>query len=134
MHMTAVLDAIKKHGCFNNYKKAEKDYKEAKKAIESARAALSPLDGTGVKARRSCKKKTKEAEKDATAKAPYSESDAKEAKDAPEANDDPMKAGFLEDLEKAKQAHRTAKGTMIVAKSKIFTFYSNLLSPESKYA
>jgi hypothetical protein len=95
MHMTAVLNAIKKCGHFNDYKKAEKDYKEAKKAVESARAALSLLDSTVVKARRSCKKKTKEAEKDATVKAPYSDSDAKEAKDAPEANDNPMKAGFL---------------------------------------
>jgi len=98
MHVTAVLDAIKKCCHFNNYKKAEKDYKEAKKAVESARVALSLINGTGVKARRSCKKKTKEAEKDATAKAPYSKSDAKEAEDAPEANDNPTKAGFLEDL------------------------------------
>jgi hypothetical protein len=134
MHVTAVLDAIKKRGHFNDYKKAEKDYKEAKKAIEPAKAALSLLDGTGAKARRSCKKKTKEAEKDATAKAPDSESDAKEAKDAPEVNDNSMKAGFLEDLEKAKQAQRTAKGAINIATSKMFTFYSNLLSPEGKYA
>jgi hypothetical protein len=110
MHMTAVLDAIKKRGHFNDYEKAEKDYEEEKKAVESARAALSLLDGTGVKAKRSCKKKTREAEKDTTAKVLHSESDAKEAEDAPEANDNPMKAGFLEDLEKAKQAQRTAKG------------------------
>jgi hypothetical protein len=45
-----------------------------------------------------------------------------------------MKAGFLEDLEKAEQAQRTAKGAMNVAASKMFVFYSNLLSPESKYA
>ncbi len=77
------------------------------------------------------KKNTKEAKKDATAKALYSESDAKEAKDAPEADDNPMKAGFLEDLEKAKQAQRTAKGAMTIAASKMFTFYLNLLSPES---
>jgi hypothetical protein len=134
MHVTAVLDAIKKRGHFNNYEKAEKDYKEAKKAVESARAALSLLDGTGAKARKSCKKKTKEAKKDTTAKAPYSKSDAREAEDAPEANDDSMKAGFLEDLENAKQAQRTAKGAMNIAASKMFTFYSNLLSPESKYA
>jgi hypothetical protein len=133
MHVTVVIDMIKKRGHFNNYEKAEKDYKEAKKAVESARAALSLLDGTGVKARRSRKKKTKEADKDATAKAPSSESDAKEAEDALEANDNPMKAGFLEDLEKTKQALRTAKGAITVAASKMFTFYSNLLSPESKY-
>jgi hypothetical protein len=45
-----------------------------------------------------------------------------------------MKAGFLEDLEKAKQAESTAKGAMTAAASKMFTFYSNLLSPESKYS
>jgi hypothetical protein len=134
MHVTVVLNAIKKHGHFNDYEKAEKDYEEAKKAVESARVALSLLNNTGVKARRSCKKNTKEAKKDATAKAPYSEPDAKEAEYAPEANDNSMKAGFLEDLEKAKQAQRTAKGAMNVAASKMFAFYSNLLSPESKYA
>jgi hypothetical protein len=48
-------------------------------------------------------------------------------------NDDSMKAGFLEDLEKAKQAQSTAQGTMTAAVSKMFTFYSNLLSPESNY-
>jgi hypothetical protein len=45
-----------------------------------------------------------------------------------------MKAGFLEDLKKAKQAQSTAKGMMTAATSKMFTFYSNLLSLESKYS
>ncbi len=49
-------------------------------------------------------------------------------------NDNTMKAGFQEDLEKAKQAQGITKGAMIAAASKMFTFYSNLLSPESKYA
>jgi hypothetical protein len=52
MHVTAVLDAIKKRGHFHAYEKAEKVHKEAKKAVESARAALSLLDGTGTKAKR----------------------------------------------------------------------------------
>ncbi len=112
MHVTAVLDAIKKHGHFYNYEKAAKDHKESMKAIESARAALSLLDRPGAKAKKSCKK-IKEVKKDATAKVQDSESDAKEAKDAPEA-DGKMKAGFLGDLEKAKQSQRTAKGAMIL--------------------
>jgi hypothetical protein len=45
-----------------------------------------------------------------------------------------MKAGFLEDPEKAKQAQSTAKGAMTAAASKMFTFYLNLFSPESKYS
>jgi hypothetical protein len=132
MHVTAVLDAIKQHGHLYNYKKAAKDHKESTKAVESTRAALSLLDGTGAKVKKS-HKKSKEVKKDATAKVQDSESDAKEAKDAPEM-DDKMKAGFLDDLEKAKQSQRTAKGAMIVAANKMFAFYLNLLSPESKYA
>jgi hypothetical protein len=49
-------------------------------------------------------------------------------------NNNAMKTGFLEDLEKAKQAQSTTKGAMAAAASKMFTFYSNLLSLESKYA
>jgi hypothetical protein len=48
MHVTAVLDAIKKRGHFQDYEKAEKVHKEAKKAVESARAGLSLLNGTGA--------------------------------------------------------------------------------------
>ncbi len=44
-----------------------------------------------------------------------------------------MKAGFLDDLEKVEQAQSTAKGAMTAAASKMFSFYSNLLSLESKY-
>ncbi len=134
MHVMAVLDAIKKRGHFQDYKKAEKVHEEAKKAVESARAALSLLDGTGTKAKRFCKKKAREAAEKALAKALDSKSEAKEAKEASEVNNNSMKAGFLEDLEKATQAQSTAKGAMTTAASKMFTFYSNLLSPESKYS
>jgi hypothetical protein len=123
----------KKRGHFNDYEKAAKDHEESRKAIESARAALSLLNRTGVKAKKLRRKKTKEAKKDATAKVQDSKSDAKEAEDAPEANDE-MKAGFLEDLEKAKQAQKIAKGAMTIAANKMFTFYLNLLSPKSTYA
>ncbi len=44
-----------------------------------------------------------------------------------------MKAGFQVDLEKAKQAREDTKGAMTAAASQMFTFYSNLLSPKSKY-
>ncbi len=37
-------------------------------------------------------------------------------------------------IEKAKQAQSIAKGAKTAAASKMFAFYSNLLSPESKYA
>jgi hypothetical protein len=122
MHVTVVLDAIKKCGHFQDYDKAEKVHKEAKKAIESARTALSLLDSSGTKAKRFCKKKAREAVEKALAKTLDSKSEAKEAKEAYKVNNNSMKAGFLEDLEKAKQAQSTAKGVMTAAASKMFTF------------
>ncbi len=133
MHVNAVLDAIKKRGHVKDYEMAAKEYKGAKKAVESAKASLALLDGTREKVKKSHKKKTKEGKKNATAKAPEPKSDAKEAEVAPTTNDE-MKASFLEDLENAKQTQRTAKGEMNVAASKMFLFYLNLFSPESKYA
>ncbi len=101
MHVTAVLDAIKKRGHFYDYKKAEVVHKEAKKSVESARAGLALLDGTITKPKRFCKKKAREAMEKVLAKAQDSESDAREAKDS-EVNGNSMKASLLDDLEKAK--------------------------------
>jgi hypothetical protein len=59
---------------------------------------------------------------------------AKEPEEAPEVTKVTMKAGFQVDPEKAKHAQKIVKGTMTTAASMMFAFYSNLLSPESKYA
>ncbi len=40
MHLTAVLDAIKKRGHLEDYEKAAWQYEKAKEAIETARAGL----------------------------------------------------------------------------------------------
>jgi hypothetical protein len=137
MHVTAVLDAIKKCGTFKDYKKAQKAYEEAKKAVELAEAGLTLLDGTSLGAKKNRKKKAlakaKEAAKEALAKTPKTKSETKEAKEANKVTKDTMKAGFQADLEKAKKAVEDAKGTMTTAASQMFTFNSNLLSPESKY-
>jgi hypothetical protein len=141
MHVTAVLDAIKKRGHFEDYNKAAFKYKEASKAIAFAREGQSLLEESKKKANKA-KKKQKESEKtkvgkDVTPKAPATapepEAAAQDTADAPAA-DDQMKANFLSDLEKAKQAQRIAKGARTAAASKMFAFYSNLLSHESKYA
>jgi hypothetical protein len=146
MHVTAVLDAIKKRGHFGDYEKAAHKYQEANKAITSARAGLSLLEETEKKASKEKKKKheekSKESEKptegeDVTPKAPEEapvpEAALQEAGVAPVTTDQ-MKANFSADLEKAKQVLCSAKGAMAAAASKMFAFYSNLLSPESKYA
>jgi hypothetical protein len=86
MNVMVVLDAIKKRGHFKDYDKAQKAYKVAKKAVESARAGLSLLDGTGARSKKYRKKKAlakaKEAAKEALAKAQDSELETKKADEA----------------------------------------------------
>ncbi len=59
MHVTAVLDAIKKCGHFGDYENAAHKYQEANKAIMSARAGLSLLEETEKKQARRKKRSTK---------------------------------------------------------------------------
>jgi hypothetical protein len=120
MHVTAVLDAIKKRGHFKDYKKAQKAYVEAKQVVELAKAGLALLNGTNTGLRKNCKKKalakTKEAAKEAKAKTPETESETKEAKGATKMTKDTTK-GFQADLEKAKKAVEDAKGATTAAAS-----------------
>jgi hypothetical protein len=135
MHVTAVLDAMKKRGHFNDYNRAQKAYEKATKAAALAEAGLALLKGTSTGTTSKCKKKAlakaKEATKEALAKAHETKPEAKEAVDAPDVPEDSMTDGFQADLEKARQAREAAQGTMTAAANLMFTFYSNLLSPEA---
>jgi hypothetical protein len=71
--------------------------------------------------------------KEAKAKAKEAKAKSKEAEGATKVPEDPMKAAFQVDLEKAKKANKDAQGAMTAAASKMFAFYLNLLSPGSKY-
>jgi hypothetical protein len=108
---------------------------------ESARAGLALLEEGKELPKKLTKKKAKEAKKEAAMKAPDPKALAKapeqdpmqqDDKITPAAKDD-MKASFLSDLEKARQTQRTMKGAMDAAAGQMFLFYSNLLSPKSKY-
>ncbi len=136
MHVTAVLDAMKKCGHFKDYNRAQKAYEEAKKAAKSSEAGLALLKGTSAgttsKHKKKALAKAKEAAKEALAKAQETKLETKDAEEAPGVTDDSIKAGFQADLEKAKQAQETAQGAMTAAANLMFTFYLNLLSPESK--
>jgi hypothetical protein len=134
MHVTAVLDAIKKRGMFNNYDKAQKAYEDAKKAVDLVEAGLALLNGTSSGSRKDCKKKALAKAKEALAKTPETKSETKEAEEATKVTKDTMKAGFQANLEKAKKAMEDTKGAMTTVASHMFVFYLNLLSPESKYS
>jgi hypothetical protein len=135
MHVTTVLDAMKKCGHFKDYDRAQKAHDEAEKMAESAEAGL---DGTSAgmtsKRKKKALTKAKVAVKEALVKALETKPETKDAEEVPKVTDDSMKAGFQADLEKAKQAQETVKGAMTAATNLMFTFYSNLLSPVSNYA
>jgi hypothetical protein len=136
MHVMAVLNAIKKRGHFKDYEKAERAYVEHKQVVELAKAGLALLNKTSAGKKNRKKKalaKAKEAAKEALAKFPDPKSEAREAEEAPKVTKDTMRAGFQVDLEKAEEDQKIAKGAATAAASKMFAFYLNLLSPESKY-
>jgi hypothetical protein len=83
MHVTALLDAMKKHGHFKDYDRAQKAYEEAEKAAESAKAGLALLEGTSVetisKRKKKALAKAKKAAKEALAKAQETKPETKDA-------------------------------------------------------
>jgi hypothetical protein len=105
---------------------------------ELVEAGLALLKGTSAgttsKRKKKALAKAKEAAKEALEKAQETKPETKDAEEAPNVNDNSMKAGFQVDLKKAKQAQETGQGTMTAAANLMFRFYSNLLSPKSKYA
>jgi hypothetical protein len=100
MHMTAVLDAIKKSGHFKDYKEAQAAYLEQKEAVKSAKPSLVLLDG----ASEGSGKSRKNSKKDKEAKAK-----SKEADGATKVPKDPMRATFQANLEKAKKPPRVPR-------------------------
>ncbi len=98
MHVTAVLDTMKKRGHFKDYDKAQKAYEEAEKAAELAEAGLFLLEGTSAGTTSKCKKKAltkaKEAMKEALLKAQETKPETKDAEEMPGVTDNSMKASF----------------------------------------
>jgi hypothetical protein len=123
MHVTAVLDTIKKRGTFKDYKKAQKAYVEAMKEAELVEAGLALLNGNIAGSTKNCKKKAlakvKEAAREALAKTQETKSETKESEEGANDTEDLMKAGFHVDLEKAKKAIEDAKGAMTSAASQM---------------
>jgi hypothetical protein len=113
MHVTVILDAMKKHDHFKDYKNAQKAYVKQKEVVKSAKAGLALLDGTS----KGSGKSSKESKKAKEAKAK-----SKEADGATKVPEDPLKANFQANLEKAKKAAKDAKGAMTAAARKMFAF------------
>jgi hypothetical protein len=95
LHVMAVLDAMKKHGHFKDYHKAQKAQDEAKKAVKLAEVGLAMLDGKSAgmssKHKKRALAKAKEATKEALAKVLGPESEAKEAEEVTKVTNNMMK-------------------------------------------
>jgi hypothetical protein len=100
MHVTVVLNAMKKRGHFNNYDRAQKAYEEAKKVAELAEAGLALLEGTSTgttsKRKKKVLAKAKEAAKESLVKAHETKPEIKGAVEATNVTEDLMKDGFQE--------------------------------------
>jgi hypothetical protein len=116
MHLTVILNTIKKRGNFNAYKEAQVLFVEKKKALNSANTSLSLLDGAS-KGSGKYKKTPKK---------------AKEAKSMTKTPDNNMQATFQVDLKKAKSAAENTKGAMTASANKMFAFYTNFPSAKAK--
>jgi hypothetical protein len=120
MHMNTTLDAIKKHGHLDKHNKALQVYMCQRELVKQAKAAQ--LDSVTSKCAEKSKKpskKAKEAEVMAT------------TADVPDAK---IRALYLQDIKKAKEAAEKARCDMATADNKMFQLYTNLLSAEAKYA
>jgi hypothetical protein len=119
MHVMAVLDGIIQCGNFKDYKEAQAAYIEQKEAVKSTKTGLALLDGAseGLGKLRKNSKKAKEAK-----------AKSKDANGVTKVPEDPKRAIFQANLEKAKKAAKDTKGAMTTAASQMFAFNANLLS------
>jgi hypothetical protein len=124
--VSTALDAIKKWGTFKAYKKAIKAYVEQQEAVKQVRAALALLMAPASKDEKTSKKYSKKASEKTLKK--DKESAASADAPAPE-----LCAEYQVDYEKAKFSAETAKNKHKAAATKMFQFYTNVLSSDAKY-
>jgi hypothetical protein len=115
MHMGLTLDTIKKQGHFKACKEAQELYVEQRKMAKQVKATLAELGAISKGAGKSSTKA-----KGATAMADATEPD--------------LRANFVQDLKKAREAAENTKGKAESAAQDMFQFYTTLLSVDTKYA
>jgi hypothetical protein len=137
MHVSSALNAIKKQGTFKAYKGAHEAYVEQRKAAKEAKANMSLFTTTASEGEKA-KKKTEKSSKEASGK---NRSDKEKASQKIKKGAAPSNASAPELWEeykaiykKAILAKETAKNQKDATATKMFQFYSNLLSSDAKYA
>jgi hypothetical protein len=127
MCVSTALNVIEKRGTFKAYKDAVEAYVEQHKAVKQVKSTLALLMAPASKGKKTSKKSSKKAAEKASKK--DKEGAALANPPAPE-----LCAEYKADYEKAKFAAETAKNKRKAAATKMFQFYTFLLSLDAKYA
>ncbi len=127
MHVSTALNAIEKWGTFKAYKEAIEAYVEQREAVKHAKAALALLTAPASKGKQASNKAAKKSPEKALQKtkvdAALANAPAPELCEEYQANND-----------KAYFAKKTTKNKRKAAATKMFQFYTNVLSLDAKYA
>ncbi len=130
MHMSMAINAIEKRGTFKAYKEACEAYVEQREVAKQAKSGLALLNAAMSKGEKSSKKSFKKYSKKASKIASQKVKEGMALTDAP---DPELCVEYQADYEKAKLATEATKNKCEAAATKIFQFYTNLLSADAKY-
>jgi hypothetical protein len=138
MHVSSALDAIGKQGTFKAYKEAHEAYVEQKEAAKEAKVNMQLFGTAASKGEKAAKKGTEKASEEASGKNRSDKEKAsqktKEGAATADATAPDLCAEYKAVFEKATHAKETAKIQRDAAATKMFQFYTNLLSSDAKYA
>jgi hypothetical protein len=133
MHVSSALDAIKKQGTFKAYKEAHEAYVEQWEVEKQAKATLALLMAPTSKGEKASKKVS---EKELAMTSSEKEKASKKTKEGAALADAPAPElcdEYQALYDKATFAKEIAKNKKEAAATKMFQFYTNLLSSDAKY-
>jgi hypothetical protein len=148
IHVSLALDAIKKRGTFKAYKEAHKASEEHHKVAKQAKATMALFtaptskgekdseEAFGKESLKKSSEKEKASEKEPAKKPSEKEKTSKKTREATASANTPAPELYDEYqalYNKAIFSKETAKNKKVDAATKMFQFYTNLLSSDAKY-
>jgi hypothetical protein len=128
MHVSSALDAIKKWGPFKAYKEAHEAFLEQKEAAKQAKAALVLFTAPTSKGKKASKKASRKEPAKISSEKEKALEKTKEGSALAEAPAPELHDEYQALYDKATFAKETAKNKRKTAATKMFKFYTNLLS------
>jgi hypothetical protein len=137
MHMSSALDTIKKRGFFKVYKAGYQTYVEQKEAAKEAKANLQLFATTASEGEKANQKETEKTSVEASGKNRSEKEKASQKTKGGATQDKATAPDLLAECKaiykRAAHMKETAKNQKDAAATKMFQFYVNLLSSNTKY-